>query len=220
MKDRNRIWIVGAALVIGIVAALGWLLGISPQLDAARAATLERTAVEAQNAAYEAQLNTLTRDFADIAARRSELSALRRMVPPDADVAGFVKQFSSLAEQTSTTVSSFTVGDPVPYDPTLVAPVEPAAEPAADPVPAGPVAPVVPPSAVSDLITAGNFVTVPVAFSLSGTPAAIMDFVAGQQTGDRLMSVQTLTTDSGADPDTVTASLTGLVFVLLVGTGP
>ena len=61
--DKHRMWIVGAVLAIVAVLALGWFLGISPQLDEARAANTDRQNVEIQNAAYAAQLETLKKQF-------------------------------------------------------------------------------------------------------------------------------------------------------------
>ncbi len=48
--DRNRLWIIGAVVVMVAIAALGWVVGVQPQLDAAAAADAQRATVDATNA--------------------------------------------------------------------------------------------------------------------------------------------------------------------------
>ena len=50
MNDK-RIWVVGAALVASLLLAVGYFVGVAPQLQAASASEVQRLAVQEQNAA-------------------------------------------------------------------------------------------------------------------------------------------------------------------------
>ena len=238
--DRNRIWMFGAALVVGVSLVLGWLLGVSPQLKVLQAARAERVAVEAQNAAYESQLGVLKNDFEDIDGVQGELADLRTSVPTGAQLPDFVAEVEALAAQNELTLSVMAVADAVPYDPLAgVVPVETATEAApadAAATDAGstdaaatavPVAPAVPavatvvPPVTNPLVTAANFVSVPVTLTLVGGYDQVLDFLDGLRRGERLVSVSAISTVA-AEPGTtdapaeagVTASISALLFVL------
>ena len=52
----TRWWSAGAVLVMAVLVALDWILGIDPRLAEARTADDERVGVEALNATYEQKL--------------------------------------------------------------------------------------------------------------------------------------------------------------------
>ncbi|TFD52043.1 hypothetical protein E3T55_07080 [Cryobacterium frigoriphilum] len=225
--DRNRIWMFGAALVMGVTLVLGWLLGISPKLTEVSAARAERVAVEAQNEVYELQLDALQNDFEDIDGVQRELAELRTSVPTGAQLPDFVAEVSALAAENGLSLSAMTVSDAEPYEPLVV--VAPVAEavPATDAAASVPVAaapPEVPtavPPVTSDLVTAANFVSVPVTITLVGEYDRVLDFLDGLRLGERLVSVSAVsttaveggTTDSPAAAG-VTAAISALIFVL------
>jgi Tfp pilus assembly protein PilO len=248
--ERNRIWMFGAVLVVGVALVLGWLLGISPQLEGLQAARTERLAVEAQNVVYELQLDALKNDFEDIDGVQGELAELRTSVPTGAQLPEFVAEVDALAAQSGLSLSGMTVADAEPYEPlATVVPVDAAvADPAAtDPAatdaaatddaaasaPVAPVAPAAPeavmavPTVTNELITAANFVTVPVTITLVGGYDQVLDFLDGLRRGERLVSVSAVSTvaveagtiDALVTPDAsdtpgVTASISALIFVL------
>ncbi|MFC5928089.1 hypothetical protein D6T64_10300 [Cryobacterium melibiosiphilum] len=237
--DRNRIWMFGAALVVGVTLVVGWLLGISPQLNDVRTARAERIAVEAQNAVYELQLEALKNDFEDIDGVQDELSELRTSVPTDAQLPDFVAEVSALAAANGLSLSAMNVSDAEAYEPLAVveavpaeaaasadgaAPDAAASAPDADAVPVAPAAPVVAaevPPVTSPLVTAANFVSVPVTITLVGDYDRVLDFLDGLRTGERLVSVSAVSTDAveGGTPEApvaagVTASISALIFVL------
>ena len=248
--ERNRIWMFGAVLVVGVALVLGWLLGISPQLEGLQAARTERLAVEAQNVVYDSQLDALKNDFEDIDGVQGKLAELRTSVPTGAQLPEFVAEVDALAAQNGLSLSGMTVADAEPYEPlATVVPVDAAvADPAAtDPAatdaaatddaaasaPVAPVAPAAPeavmavPTVTNELITAANFVTVPVTITLVGGYDQVLDFLDGLRRGERLVSVSAVSTvaveagtiDALVTPDAsdtpgVTASISALIFVL------
>ena len=230
--NTNRLWLVGAVLAIGVVVVLGWMLGISPKLSEARAARTDLVAAEAQNTVFEAQLATLKEQYKSIDSLRSELADLRQAVPNGPDMPDFVGHLDDIAEANGVTLTSITVSDAQPYVPMVAAP---AAE--AQPAPGAPAdvtataAPVnaaataataataeaaaVPAPVVNPLVTAENFVAVPISLSIEGTYDDVVKFVQGLQQGQRLVMVTAFNTSAVADSGKVIGSITAFVYVLL-----
>lgn len=235
--DRNRIYMFGATLVIGVTLVLGWLLGISPQLNAVGTARAERVAAVAQNAVYELQLEALKNDFEDIDGVQRELDELRTSVPTGAQLPDFLAEVTALAADNGLGLSAMNVADAELYEPlAAVVPVDPAAGPSAtdatdaaatDPdaaaVPVAPAAPAVAtavPPVTNPLVTAANFVSVPVTITLTGGYDQVLEFLDGLRTGERLVNVSAVTTApvEGGTPEApvagVTASISARIFVL------
>jgi Tfp pilus assembly protein PilO len=240
--DRNRLWILGAVLVIGATAVLGWLLGISPKLGEARAADIERVSVEAQNSAYRTQLETLKAQFESIGELRTELATLRQAVPSEADLPEFLRQLDDIGRAHSVTFSSIQVSDAKPYAPILPSePVATAEAPARGATDAVALAAASPPAAadtpaVTSRVTAANFVAIPVSLTVDGGYDNVLAFIKGVQDGSRLMLVTAFNTNAAPDGDgavssaatastaadttgfhaaTVTGTISGFVYVLL-----
>lgn len=243
--DKNRIWLLGSVVVMVAVVALGFLLGIQPQLKAIAAARADSAAVEAVNVAQTATLDKLKLDFAGIDDVRDELEPLADSVPTGTEIPAFVNQLSELAAQSQVTVTAITVSDAVAYAP--VAAPAPAAEPAPVaeegetaeeiPVEVAPAATAGLPPVVDPLITAENFASLAVQISIQGGYGRVLDFVEGLQSGERLFlvsGISTVAVDAGAsapsdgeDEDAapalasgaVDATISGLVYVLVPDAG-
>ena len=221
----NRLWVLGAVLLMSVVALMGWSLGISPKLGEARDATAERVAVEAQNTSYELQLATLKQQFESIDDLRVDLADLRESVPQGANIPQFVGQLDSIALQNTVKLTTITVSDAQSYAAALATTAAPEAAPpaagaAAAAVPAAgataaadaavPVAPVVTP--------ADNLIAIPISLSVEGGYQNVLDFISGLQQGERLVTVSAFGTTASADaPSMVTGTITALVYVLLNG---
>lgn len=218
--DKNRIWVVGSVLAMCAVLALGFVLGIQPQLTAAAASNTELVAVEAANTQQAAVLDQLKKDFAGIDEVRAVLAPLNLSVPNGTEMPAFVNQLSELAGQSQVTLTGITVSEAQAYAP-VVAPVvaAPAAEaPAADanantkPAPtesavaAAPVATVGVPPVVDPRITAANFASLGVQIQIRGNYNRVLDFVNGLQTGKRLFLVSGLSTVAAKSAPAETAT--------------
>ncbi|MDJ0325041.1 hypothetical protein QMG61_14845 [Cryobacterium sp. PH31-AA6] len=237
--DKNRLWVVASVLAMGAILALGFLLGIQPQLTATAAANSERANVEATNSAQAAVLDQLKTDFAGIEVVRAELAPLSASVPTGTEMPAFVNQLSELAAQSQVTLTGITVSEAQAYAP-VVAPVlaVPAVEaPAADantttdpttiPAPAELATAGVPP-VVDPRISATNFASLGVQIQISGDYDRVLDFVSGLQAGSRLFLLSGLSTVAATSPadgaapasgGTVDATITGLVYVLVPPAG-
>lgn len=239
--DKHRMWIVGAVLAIVAVLSLGWFLGISPKLDEARAANGARETVEIQNAAYAAQIETLKKQFEGIDELNATLADLRIAVPISAAIPAFVSNIDTIGQAHQVLVTAINVSSAQAYAPPAVAvdatpPADADAEAESDAADVEVAADAIAPTAqasgdialvANSLITAENFVSIPITLTIEGGYDNTVDFLQGLQQGNRLVSVtsfnileKTATATGDADAvvaapgSNVTATISLLVFVL------
>jgi Tfp pilus assembly protein PilO len=234
--STRRIWTVGCVLVMVAAVALGWVLGASPLLAAARADGVAREAAEAQNALYSDELAALKVQFEGLGQLENDLVELRAEVPLQLDQPVYLEQLATSAQRHNVQLTSITTADAVAYAPTAAeVPVEeaPAADAAdaeaVDPAetPAEATVPVIEGAGVpvtSPLVTAENFVSIPVTLALEGGYGNVLDFVDSVQKGTRLSAVTAFSTSKDgaeageaetASTDTVTGTVTVFIYVLL-----
>jgi len=188
---NTRIWVIAGALVVFVVIALGGLLGVKPQLDAAQASTSDRETVEALNVQHAAELVALKEDFTRLEEVTAQVAALRSAVPAHADLDTFNGELAALATQAGVVVTS--------YAPQDLAMFAPSAE----------IAPLVPPT-----INSTNFATISVSIAVAGTREGALAFVSGLQSGPRLVLVHGLNV-SAVEEGVTTVTISGLLYVLL-----
>ena len=222
-------WLVGAMLVIALVVLAGFTLGISPKLEEVSATRATRTAALAQNGVYELQLAALQRQFDGLETVQDELAVLRAAIPEGAALPAFIGQLDAIAGRTSVTVTEFSSADAMPYLPVAPDSVAPDSTAPDTTVPdttapdttvpdttapgtdgAGSAAP-------SSLVTAENFIAVPVTISVAGSFDAVLEFLDGVQNAQRLMTVTSFSSGmpSADTPGRVTGQIAGIVYVLL-----
>ncbi|WP_155865185.1 hypothetical protein [Gryllotalpicola ginsengisoli] len=233
--NSNRLWILGGVVMAVAVAVLAWLVGISPQLDQAATADEQKTAAQQQLQASQVQLAKLKKDYASIGELKQQLATLQASVPGEPEVTDFVRQLSSQASSTHTTLTSITVGEPTAYAPQSAAGSTAAssgtASSTATPAPTAnaTAAAVAPPLTTDPSITTSNFLLLPVTLAASGDYASLMDFTqAVQQDGPRLFLVDKLDVQKAAAAATDgsssgtsssgSATVAGYIYVL-VGNG-
>lgn len=211
--NKNRLWTIGAVIVMVAVIAGGWVIGIQPQLAAVASANQNRASVEVQNATNEALLARLKKDYEGIDGLKNQLGILRTAIPAGAEMPSFVTELNGLASTHGITVKSITVTDAKPYTPATM--------PSNGTLQTGVM--------TNPKITSANFVVIPVQFSITGTYAKVLDFVHDVQTGPRLFLVSTLSstgsthstggtaakTASATASGTVDATVGGFVYVLV-----
>jgi Tfp pilus assembly protein PilO len=191
--DRNRIWVIAGVFVILLVAGLGWLLGVKPQLDVAQAADEERAAVDAQNLVHAEDLAALKEQYANLDEYTSELASLRESLPASADLQSLLGELNALEGANGVKITGYSALDATPF------------------VPSAEIVDVVPAS-----VSASNFVSIPVEVTVDGPSANVFAFIKGLQSGGRLYLVSDLSFTNNEDaPGTVSATISGLVYVLL-----
>jgi len=189
----TRLWAVISALLVVVVGAFGYFVGIQPQLDAASKADQARSSVEDQNAIYEITLTRLRAEAENLPELQAALAEARVSIPAKANLSTFLQQLSDLASAAGVTVASVTTSDALGFV---------AAPEFIDVVPGA--------------ITQEQFVVIPVQLEVVGPRANVLDFIERVQTGGRLVLVTDLRLDrDGDDIEIARGSLTGLIYVLL-----
>ena len=244
--DKNRLWLIGSALMMVLVVGLGWVVGIQPQVAAISTANDQRVSVEQTNAGHRASLAKLKEDFKGIDSLDQELASLSKSVPSGTSAPDYVDQLDALAIANGVTLKGLTIADAQAYTPVApVAPAAPAAEagspepgPAPTATPAPTAAPGSPP-VTNPGITEANFASLSVQITVSGTYSNVLKFVNGLQTGTRLFLVTGLTTtaatESSAPADSeattkpaaapasdemVNGSISGLIYSIVASSAP
>lgn len=221
MTGNNRLWVIGSVTVMIITLVAGWFLGAQPFLDAAAKDDLERTSIEAQNAAQQAEIARLAEENKDFDAIEAEYKGLQKSIPGSPSTASFIQGLDGLAASTGVQVTGITVSESQAYTVPLSAAAAQAA--AETPTPGSTEAPVatVPTgyvAATNPLITPDNFVGIKVGVDLKGSYQTVLAFVQGLQSGARLVLVTGFTsTTSADDPTNVSAHVDGMIYVLKQG---
>lgn len=220
--NTNRLWVIGSVTVMIVTLLAGWFLGIEPNLAAASAADTERAGIETQNIAQQAEIAGLTEQNKDLDTINQEYKDLQRSIPTSSNTAAFITGLDKLAASTGVQVAGITVGSPQAYTvpqsaipvPTPTDTETPAPGATVAPTPTVPVGYV---AATSPLITPDNFVGIAVGVDLKGSYQAVLTFVKGLQSNDRLVLVTGFSSVTNADTgeaDDVTAHVDGLIYVL------
>ena len=195
--NTNRLWTLGALLVIGVVLVATYFVGVSPQLAAVSAANEETEGVAGQNVVAEATLTKLKDQFEGIDALRTDLKNAQVVVPPALDQALLIGQIGDTAKSNDVDVLSIAFTEPTPF-----------IEATSDDVEL---------SAALSKVNPQNFLVVPVDIAVTGKYSDVMNFVDDLQNGDRLLLVHDLAMAEGEveSGSSVTLALATEVFVLL-----
>ncbi len=205
---NNRVWLFIAGVAGVAILALGWFLGVSPKLDEMAAANEQRSSVEALNVQHEKKLAALKKDFAQLDTLKEQLAAAQQSLPPGDDLSTFLGELHSLEGTSGVVLTSFGAGDGLNY---LAAPGE-----VTDP-----------------LVTADNFIAIPIDLTVQGTRPQVIEFINDLQYGNRLFLVIKLTVTQAAnagvvDPeseeipvgDAYEGNISGFVYVLVDPSAP
>lgn len=209
-------WVGGTAFAAVLALAGGWTLGVSPQIDAADEAELQKVSVDAQNATLEAKLVELKAQYENLEQYRAELAALEVQIPRTAQLSDYLRQVSSIAEASGAFVVSVKPGPPIAMSDAAAAGAAAAPPPAAETADAGAPAEAtdggeaaeptdaegttaqpVPPAASG--LNVPGFVAVPVDITLLGSVETVTTALAQLQTGSTRLFLVTAITGAGTD---------------------
>lgn len=227
---RNRLHMVLAVLAMVVVAAVGFFVGVQPQLARAADDKDRQASVETTNDTTAAELARLREQAKALPQMRSELQELEESVPASSRMPAFYDQVDAAAAAAGVTVSAITTSDAVAYTPptpadaavpaTTTATSEASASPTSTPSPSASATPAAPGVTTDPKITAANFTVIPVAISVDGSFAEALAFASEVQDMKRLFLVNSITS-SASEPSTEsteTSSTTwnfgGYVYVL------
>jgi len=227
MVVNNRIWIVGAVIVMIAVVLLGWFLGAAPRVAEATANELQRQAAVAQNETYTTTLATLKKDYENIDELRDELQELQEQIPSSARLSRFIGSLRELEGASGVVLSKFASADPTPfvYLESVPVPVAPTTEPegegdAATETPTAEV-PVGPGPKLVQTLSPNEFIAIQIDLEVTGTQPQIFAFVDALQNAKRrfLVTSFSIITNETA-PGTYTGKIGGTVYVLIDPTKP
>ncbi len=207
----NRIWALGAGILVVAVLALGYLLGVSPLLAQAKLADDQRATVDQNNQAQIAQLALMKADFDRLDELEAQVGALRLSVPGEVDSDVVYSYFSRLQAETGALVESIVTDEAEVYG----APIEEGAAPApaetaapaegAETPDATGTAPATVPG-VADLYT----MPVTITFQADTPDEYVLAFAGAMQTGPRLF----LVTSVSRPKSSTSAVITAYMFVI------
>jgi len=194
---NNKFWIIIAAVIGIAIFALGWFIGVAPKLDEMNTAVEQRASVEAQNLLHEAKLAQLEKEFEGLDALKLELTGAQALLPPGDELSTFLGELHRLEASSGVVLTSFGAGDGQAY---IAAPESGATNP---------------------LVTADNFIAIPIDLAVSGTRAQVIEFLSDLQFGTRLFLVTALTVaEDDQVEDGYTGDISGLVYVLVDPSSP
>ncbi|AWB90005.1 hypothetical protein [Homoserinimonas hongtaonis] len=196
--NESRIWSVLTVIVILVVLAGTWFLGVGPRLTEAAVADAERSTVESQNAIHRVKLKALQELDANLPVLEQELSALRASVPQQADAIALLRQLEATAATFGVTLGTSSFEEAQAF---VLPEALPADEQLAD--------------AMSALDNRG-LVILPGSVRVTGPRGAIMGFLNALQTGQRTILVHEVSFPDGllANDSVVEATFTFQAFML------
>jgi Tfp pilus assembly protein PilO len=214
--QQHRIISILSVLSMVVILAIGWFLIAQPQLAAASSADQKRADVAAQIAASQIVVAQLKADSAQLPELLDELDELRTSIPAGVDPSGYLDGLSALAQVAGVQITGLTVEDPVAYTAATppvgdFAPAE--SEEVDDESSSGDFPGII----THPLIDASDFVAIPVTIEMAGEASAIMRFINGLQSGDRLFLVSNFTTEQSTEPGHLIGKVGGYIWAIPTG---
>ena len=236
--DKNKLWLIGAVIVVAAIVAGGWFVGVQPQLASIEAADQQRAGVDATNLQNEAVLAKLENDYKNLPQLKTDLASLNESVPTGSQTPMFVDELNALYPASGVAFVSVAFSDAQPYKAVAAPPSASSTSastgstpaPTATPSPSAGAAsgsPAPSPSATpasgappvtNALITDSNFAAQPVTVTVRGPYSNVLQFVAGVQSGRRLFLVTNLSTSASTESSAlgmVDATVSGLIYSII-----
>ena len=205
--QAERLWIVGAALVALIMAAVGYFLLIGPERSHAAAVRSDTSDASFQTTTLQSRISSLTAQSKQLATYRAALAKAQSALPTANDRTAtpqLIRALASTASATSTAITSLTVGQPTAVTPTTPATPAAASSSSASTSGSTPAPAAAPPSTLSSIA---------VGATVSGVPAALNRFLSAvQNTGSRALLVTSVTlAKSTGQATSMTLTMTAFV---------
>jgi Tfp pilus assembly protein PilO len=111
-KSTDRFWMIGGALGVAALLAVGWFGFIGPQLDQATGLRGEAAKAHTQMTALEGGLVELRKQYRDLPRYQAELAVDRQALPTTAASSDFLRVLQSLGDRTGAEITGITVATP------------------------------------------------------------------------------------------------------------
>lgn len=110
MRQADKLWIAGGSLAAVALAALSYLLLISPQNTETTDLQAEIDGVNTQVALAQARIAQLRKDNEQLGEYKATLDAQRQALPTSTALSDFLRQMQDAGEQTRVSVTSVNAG--------------------------------------------------------------------------------------------------------------
>lgn len=111
MTGNPRSWLVGGAVASVLLLVLGWLLVISPRMDAVAQTRQQAQDLQTQTDVTMAQVRQLQRQAEDLPAQIKALSRIQRQIPSSVDVPALLRDIQRVAARHDVDVTTLTPGE-------------------------------------------------------------------------------------------------------------
>lgn len=190
--NQSRLWTIGAVLLIFVLLAGTWFLGVAPQLSDAREADDAREQAISLNNVHRQTLAALQEEHERMDEIFAELTETQRVIPEFPDQAKFMAQVDGIASRTGVQVVVISFSLPMAYS------VPGNADPET--------------TASATRLAEGGFYVVPFTINVTGSATGVLSFVDALQSGDRLVLAHdvALSSESGTSSLTIVGQIFGL----------
>lgn len=193
--NLTRLWAIISVVLMAVIAAGGYFLGVSPQLERASVANEQAEQVRSTNELQRLALAELQALAEQQPQLEAQLAEGRRAIPASAAFPALLQELSELSAAAGVTLTSFSAASAQSFVP---------AEEWAEAVPAG--------------LDPELFITLSLQLQVEGSFEAVLDFVQRAQAAERYLLISDLQVARPA-PDAevavITGSFTALAYVLL-----
>lgn len=194
-----RVWSFATVIVIIVVVALGWFLGISPKLAEAAQYDTDRLAVQGQNEVARAVIAQLEADFERVDELREELEKLRSEFPTQAEYDSAVEEFITTIVAEGVALQNLQINEPSPTSAAVLGAGESAPAPEVD---------------GEGLLPVGSLLLVSVSITVFGPLDATLSFIDELQQSPRFGIVPTWTFAAGGGGGTGETTITLNIYVV------
>lgn len=179
MSAKTRIWVLGTALICGVLVLLGIVGGLMPQFAAAATTNLQSDTQAQLNEAQRGQLSRLQQAEETLDELSAELEELRKALPATAASADWVGELHGFEESSGARVTHFLVNAPI-SDETASAEQPPVVEEADQ-------------QAAEEPASASGLIPIPVSIEIAAPERSnAASFMQSIQTGERLFVVKSI----------------------------
>jgi hypothetical protein len=243
---QNRLWMIGGAIVIVAILAIGYFLVITPKIGEGDQTALQVQQAAQQQESTQSDLAKLQGQYKNLAALTAKLNSLEIAVPGSPDASDFTEELAAFQTASGAKISEITFGEGEAATPALAPVPASTASPTPTPTPAATTAPTTTTTTTTNAPTPGAVYAVAVSIKLTGKPDTIVAFSKLAQAGPRYFLATGLIFDSpsiddasssgssssssssgsgssgssgSSDPNGFTGSINGYVYVVLPAVG-
>lgn len=195
----TRIWTFATVLIMIIVVALGWFLGISPKLADAARFDAERRSVQAQNDIARATIAQLQSDFEQLDELLLELTDLRAEFPTQAEYDDAVQELVRELLAEDLTLMNVAINEPAP---TTAEALEEGVEPPAPEVDG------------SGLLPAGSLLRISATVTVEGDLPSVLAFIEALQLSPRFSIIAAGEFSEGASEDGGSMTISMILYAV------